>query len=107
MNARARAPAGSTTRGWPRWSTTPSRRQSCEQRAHPEDWPLAIGVGAAGLPAEIWDRALGDVARDILSRPSRQFRARLAELGFRLAGGARQPAPLAGRHRRGRFTPAA
>jgi geranylgeranyl pyrophosphate synthase len=62
-----------------------------QQQAHLDDWPLASGSTAAGLTAEIWEQALGDVARDILSRPSRQFRARLAELSFRLAGGTRQP----------------
>lgn len=68
-----------------------------QQHAHLDDWPLPSGSASAGLTAEIWDQALGDVARDILSRPSRQFRARLAELSFRLAGGIRQPAPwLAG-----------
>jgi len=62
-----------------------------EQQAHLDDWPLASGSTAAELTAEIWDHALGDVARDILSRPSRQFRARLAELSFRLANGIGEP----------------
>jgi geranylgeranyl pyrophosphate synthase len=60
--------------------------------AHASDWPLGPGTSGAVLPAGTWDRALGDVARDILSRPSRQFRARLAELSFRMAGG-NGPAP--------------
>jgi geranylgeranyl pyrophosphate synthase len=59
-----------------------------EEWAHPEDWPLAPGAGPAGLATETWDRAVRDVARNILSRPSRLFRGRLAELSFRLAGGA-------------------
>ena len=53
--------------------------------AHPEDWPEP--TPAPGLPQEMWDRALGDVARDILGRPSRQFRARLCALAWRLADG--------------------
>ncbi|HVZ88620.1 MAG TPA: polyprenyl synthetase family protein [Polyangia bacterium] len=56
--------------------------------AHPEDWPLGAGGAPAALPPEMWDRALGDLTREILARPSRQFRARLAEMSFRLAGGA-------------------
>ena len=39
------------------------------------------------MPRAVWDRALGDVARDILGRPSRRFRARICELGWRLADG--------------------
>jgi geranylgeranyl pyrophosphate synthase len=58
-----------------------------ETLANAADWPLGPGASGAGLASEIWDRALGDVAREILVRPSRQFRARLAELSFRLAGG--------------------
>ena len=59
-----------------------------ERAAHVEDWPEqpATPTGAA-LPRAVWDRALGDVARDILGRPSRQFRARMCELGWRLADG--------------------
>ena len=45
-------------------------------------WPAS-----ASLPRAVWERALGDVARDILGRPSRQFRARMCELGWRLADG--------------------
>jgi geranylgeranyl pyrophosphate synthase len=62
-----------------------------EDWAHPEDWPLGPGGPAAGLANDIWDRALRDVARNILARPSRLFRARLAELSFRLAGGTGEP----------------
>jgi geranylgeranyl pyrophosphate synthase len=62
--------------------------------AHVEDWPFATGPArATALPQALWDRALGDVARDILARPSRQFRGRLAELAYRLAGGAGAPPP--------------
>jgi geranylgeranyl pyrophosphate synthase len=67
-----------------------------EQHAYVGDWPLPPGSASAGLTTEIWDRALGDVARDILSRPSRQFRGRLAELSFRMAGATRQPPPCLG-----------
>ncbi|HEX2660752.1 MAG TPA: polyprenyl synthetase family protein [Polyangia bacterium] len=53
---------------------------------HTDDWPDP--TAAAALPQELWEQALGDVARDILGRPSRQFRARLCGLAWRLAGGA-------------------
>jgi geranylgeranyl pyrophosphate synthase len=43
------------------------------------------------VPRELWDRALGDLARDILARPGRRFRARLAELAFRLSDGRGEP----------------
>ena len=62
-----------------------------EAWAHPEDWPLGPGGASTGLANGLWDRAVRDVARDILSRPSRLFRARLAELSFRLAGGVGDP----------------
>ena len=52
---------------------------------HTEDWPDP--TAAAALPQELWEQALGDVARDMLGRPSRQFRARLCGLAWRLAGG--------------------
>jgi geranylgeranyl pyrophosphate synthase len=63
-----------------------------EAVAHAEDWPEPPTRQSASLPRELWDRALGDIARDILSRPSRQFRARLTELAWRLSG-ARGEAP--------------
>ncbi len=53
--------------------------------AHGADWPDPTEAGP--LPPALWDRALGDVARDILARPSRQFRARLCELTWRLGDG--------------------
>jgi len=52
---------------------------------HPEDWPQA--PDAPALAAATWDKALGDITRDILSRPSRQFRARMCALAWRLADG--------------------
>ena len=58
---------------------------------HLEDWPEQPASPefpiSTALPRAVWDRALGDVARDILGRPSRQFRARMCELGWRLADG--------------------
>jgi geranylgeranyl pyrophosphate synthase len=60
--------------------------------AHPEDWPEP--TAAAGLPRPFWDRALGDIARDMLARPSRQFRARLCGLAWRLADGPGDMPPL-------------
>lgn len=53
--------------------------------AHPEDWPQPDPSPA--LPRSFWDRALGDVARDILARPSHQFRARLCQLAWCLSDG--------------------
>ena len=61
--------------------------------AHAEDWPDPSA--AAALPRELWNAALGDVACDVLSRPSRLFRARLAELSWRLADGRGEPPALA------------
>ena len=62
-----------------------------ERAAHVEDWPEQPASPASptstGLPRAVWDRALGDVARDVLGRPSRRFRARICELGWRLADG--------------------
>jgi geranylgeranyl pyrophosphate synthase len=70
-----------------------------EHAAHVEDWPDQPASPASpispALPRSVWDDALGDVARDILGRPSRQFRARMCELGWRLAyGRAEVPALL-------------
>jgi geranylgeranyl pyrophosphate synthase len=62
-----------------------------EAWAHVEDWPLAPAAAPPGLAGGIWDDAVRDVARSILSRPSRLFRGRLAELSFRLAGGGGAP----------------
>jgi geranylgeranyl pyrophosphate synthase len=59
---------------------------------HAEDWPDPSA--AAPLPRELWGLALGDVARDILSRPSRKFRAHLCELGWRLGDGAGELPPV-------------
>lgn len=53
--------------------------------SHPEDWPLP--AGAPALSPATWDRALAEIARDILSRPSHQFRARMCALAWRLADG--------------------
>jgi geranylgeranyl pyrophosphate synthase len=72
-----------------------------ERAAHMEDWPErpraptrpASSLPPA-LPRAVWDHALGDVARDILGRPSRQFRARMCELAWRLADGRGEVPPL-------------
>lgn len=40
-----------------------------------------------GLPAELWERALFGPARAFLGRPGKQFRARLVENSYVLAGG--------------------
>ncbi len=47
--------------------------------AHPEDWPTPHD--APDLPGSIWDRAVGDVARDMLERPSLRFRALPPSIG--------------------------
>ena len=65
--------------------------QRLERLTHAEEWPEPLAPEAALLPRELWDRALGDVARDILARPGRRFRARLAELAFRLGDGRGEP----------------
>jgi geranylgeranyl pyrophosphate synthase len=83
-----------STRPQPRTSAGPSLSSLIEQAlsaerlrgvAHPEDWPAPHA--APSLPPSVWDRAVGDVARDMLERPSRQFRARLCELAWELADG--------------------
>lgn len=66
------------------------------QRAHADDWPAGLGAGSTAVSRALWDEALGDVARDILGRPSRMFRSRLAELAFRLCGGRGEPPRLLG-----------
>jgi geranylgeranyl pyrophosphate synthase len=62
-----------------------------EGLAHAEDWPDSPAAELATLPREVWSRVLGDLARDILARPGRRFRARLAELAFRLGDGGVEP----------------
>jgi geranylgeranyl pyrophosphate synthase len=62
--------------------------------AHPADWPEPDVP--LDLPRELWSRALGDVARDILGRPSRRFRGRLAELAWQIAHGPGSPPRLLG-----------
>jgi geranylgeranyl pyrophosphate synthase len=57
-----------------------------QELSHPEDWPEPP-FSSAELPRGIWDRAIGDLARDILNRPSHQFRARLCALAWRLSDG--------------------
>jgi geranylgeranyl pyrophosphate synthase len=64
-----------------------------EGLAHAEDWPDPPAAEAATLPWDLWSRAIGDPARDILTRPGRRFRARLAELAFRLGDGRGEPPP--------------
>ncbi|MES1157676.1 MAG: polyprenyl synthetase family protein [Haliangium ochraceum] len=58
-----------------------------ETVAHPEDWPEPEPSALHEIPRPLWDHAIGDVARDILGRPSRQFRARLCELAWCLVDG--------------------
>lgn len=43
--------------------------------------------GSLPISIETWERALTGLARELLSRPGKQFRARLVELAFELGGG--------------------
>jgi geranylgeranyl pyrophosphate synthase len=47
------------------------------------------------LPAQVWERVLLGPAREVLSRPGKQFRANLVDAAWRLAGGAAGGPPLA------------
>jgi geranylgeranyl pyrophosphate synthase len=46
------------------------------------------------LPPALWEQALIGPAREFLQRPGKQFRARLVDAGWSLAGGAPAGAPL-------------
>lgn len=46
------------------------------------------GPGTHGVPPVLWERALLGPLREFLSRPGKELRARLVELGFVLGGGA-------------------
>ena len=88
MSARPRQTTPATS-GLPALVDEALSSMALERAAHLEDWPEPPAPSASWptLPRAVWDRALGDVARDILGRPSRQFRARMCELGWRLADG--------------------
>ncbi len=90
MSARTRQKRQATS-GLPALVDEALSSMALERAAHEEDWPeppaSPASPGSSSLPRAVWDRALGDVARDILGRPSRQFRARMCELGWRLADG--------------------
>lgn len=64
-----------------------------QELCHPEDWPhasawsSAAAAATSSLSSPTWERALAEIARDILSRPSHQFRARMCALAWRLADG--------------------
>ena len=88
MSARPR-PRTQAATGLPALVDEALSSPALERAAHVEDWPEPAASSTwPALPRAVWDRALGDVARDILGRPSRQFRARMCELGWRLADGA-------------------
>lgn len=57
--------------------------------------PLVESASSSVTP-EVWERALVGLARELLARPGKQFRARLVELGWALGGAARPLSPLAG-----------
>jgi geranylgeranyl pyrophosphate synthase len=84
MSARPRQRTQAAT-GLPALVDEALSSMALERAAHVEDWPEQ--PASSTLPRTVWDRALGDVARDILGRRSRQFRARMCELGWRLADG--------------------
>jgi len=87
MSARPRQRVQAAT-GLPALVDEALSSMALERAAHIEDWPeQPAAPSEPGLPRSVWDHALGDVARDILGRPSRQFRARMCELGWRLADG--------------------
>lgn len=54
----------------------------------------ATDGGAHGLPPALWERALLGPLREFLSRPGKELRARLCELGFTLGGGAAHALPV-------------
>jgi geranylgeranyl pyrophosphate synthase len=51
------------------------------------------GPGSHGVPDELWERALRGPLREMLSRPGKEMRARLVQLGFALGGGAPSAMP--------------
>jgi geranylgeranyl pyrophosphate synthase len=51
----------------------------------------ALGPAAAGVPRQLWQRALAAPIEEILFRPGKGFRGRLTELTYRLAGGRGRP----------------
>ena len=46
-----------------------------------------LDLGGVRVPKRAWDAALGDLLRDFLSRPGKEFRARLVEISWTLGGG--------------------
>lgn len=48
-----------------------------------------VAAGGAGVEPKVWEQALTGLARELLARPGKQFRARLVEMAFLLAGGNR------------------
>ncbi len=68
--------------------TASSRTASDAERPVPEIVRLLErSFAQTGVPDTLWDEALLDPLRDFLARPSKRFRARLVEHGFRLGGG--------------------
>jgi geranylgeranyl pyrophosphate synthase len=63
--------------------------ERCFLRGDDADTQLARSV-----PRAIWNEALLDPLRDFLQRPSKRFRARLVELGYRLGGGREGAHPI-------------
>jgi geranylgeranyl pyrophosphate synthase len=78
----------------------PLRLQELFDR-HLDDGDLAALVeddhllpSAGQVPRALWEAALLDPARDVLTRPSKQFRSRLVRMAARLAGARHLPAAL-------------
>lgn len=53
----------------------------------PESLTSTLGLDPDHVPVALWERCLLGAARAFLSRPGKQFRARLVEMAFYLAGG--------------------
>jgi geranylgeranyl pyrophosphate synthase len=58
--------------------------RSFADRGRADERPEAF---VSGVPPQLWDDALLDPLREFVARPSKGFRGRLVELGYRLAGG--------------------
>ena len=52
-----------------------------------------VANGGAGVEAKVWERALTGLARELLLRPGKLFRARLVEQSYSIAGGTVVPLP--------------
>lgn len=58
-----------------------------DRETRPARMDRLLGPAAAQVPRHLWERALLGPAREILSRPGKELRARLVEAGWSLGGG--------------------